>query len=76
MLLKNRVDLLVEIEDAMFQMLARMKLPRETIEKVYTLKLEDQADLCMAISKGTSSDLVDKIRTSYQALYPNPKLIK
>ncbi|NQZ89644.1 MAG: transporter substrate-binding domain-containing protein [Colwellia sp.] len=75
MLLKNRVDLLVEIEDAMFQMLARMKLPRETIEKVYTLKLEDQADLCMAINKGTPSHIVDKIRSSHQFLYPNTQLI-
>ena len=76
MLLNNRVDLLVEMEEPMLHMLASLRLPIETIEKVYTLKPEDQADLCMAISKGTSSDLVDKIRTSYQALYPNPKLIK
>jgi len=76
MLLNNRVDLLVEIEDAMVQMLTRMKLPSETIEKVYTLKPEDQVDLCMAISKGTPSHIVDKIRSSHQVLYSNTNLIK
>jgi len=73
MLLNKRVDLLVETEDAIAQMLARLKLPSETIEKVYTLKLEDQADLCIAISKGTPSHIVDKIKNSHQVLYPSKR---
>jgi len=76
MLLNKRVDLLVEIEDAMVQMLASLNLPSGTIDKVYTLKLEDQAGLCMAISKGTPSHIVDKIRSSHQVLYPNTNVIK
>ncbi|MCJ8319159.1 MAG: transporter substrate-binding domain-containing protein [Colwellia sp.] len=75
-LLKNRVDLLVETEEAIVQMLANLKLPNKTIEKVYSLKPEDQADLCMAISKGTPSHIIDKVRSSYQALYPNINLNK
>jgi len=71
MLLNNRVDLLIEIDQAMVQMLASLNLPSDTIEKVYTLKLEDQAELCMALSKGTPSYIVDKIRKSHQILYPN-----
>jgi len=76
MLLNNRVDLLVETEDAIAQMLDRLKLPSETIEKVYSLKFDDQADLCLAISKGTQSHIVEKINSSYQFLYSNRKLIK
>jgi len=69
MLLNNRVDLLVEIDEAMEKMLASLNLPSDTIEKVYTLKTEDQAELCMAISKGTPSYIVDKVRSSHQVLY-------
>jgi len=73
MLLNDRVDLLIETEESMLQMLAKQKLLSDTVEKVYTIKPEDQADLCMAISKGTSRNIIDKINSSHQILYPNTK---
>jgi len=74
MLLNNRVDLLVEVDEAIIQMLTSLNLSNETVKKVYTLKAEDQAELCMAISKGTPSHIVDKVRSSYRVLYSPPNL--
>jgi polar amino acid transport system substrate-binding protein len=69
MLIKNRVDLIVEVEVGVFQMLRDLDLPAETIEKAYTFDEMNQAQSCMAISKGTPQHIIDKIRQSHKALY-------
>jgi len=71
MLLTKRVDLIIAIDEDIYQMLESLKIPADTIEKVFTLKQTDETELCMAISKGTPSYIVDKIKSSQQALYPN-----
>lgn len=71
MLLKNRVDLIVEAEMAIFQMINELELPAGAVEKVYTFDEMNQAPICMALSKGTPEHIVEKIRQSHKALYPH-----
>jgi len=71
MLLTNRVDLMIAIDEDIYQMLKNLKIPADTIEKVLSLKQADETELCMAISKETPSHIVDKIKRSHQVLYPN-----
>lgn len=69
MLIKNRVDLIVEVEVGVFQMLKELGLPANTIEKTYTFDEMNQAQSCMAISKGTPQHIINKIRQSHKTLY-------
>lgn len=71
MLLKNRVDLIVEAEMAIFQMINELGLPKDAVEKVYTFDEMNQAPICMALSKDTPEYIVEKIRQSHKALYPH-----
>ncbi|GAA6205339.1 transporter substrate-binding domain-containing protein [Thalassotalea sp. SU-HH00458] len=71
MLLKNRVDLIVEAEMAIFQIVKEKGLPEDTVEKVYTFDEMNQAPICMALSKETPAYIVEKIRQSHKALYPH-----
>lgn len=69
MLIKNRVDLIVEVEVGVFQLLKGLGLPADTIEKAYTFDEMNQAQSCMAISKGTPQHIIEKIKQSHKALY-------
>lgn len=66
MLVKNRVDLIVEVDETIYQMLEELNLPANTVEKVYTFDEKEQPEFCMAISKGTPQIIIDKIRNSHQ----------
>lgn len=69
MLLKNRVDLIVEVESAIYQMVRDRGLPKNMIEKVYTAEEMNQVQSCMAISKGTPQNIINKIKQSHKTLY-------
>ncbi|MDG1753016.1 MAG: transporter substrate-binding domain-containing protein [Thalassotalea sp.] len=69
MLIKNRVDLIVEVEIGVFQMLRELGLPENTIEKAYTFEEMNQAQSCLAVSKGTPQHIIEKIKQSHKALY-------
>jgi len=69
MLLKKRVDLIVEVESAIYQMVKDRGLPEDVIEKVYTSEEMNQVQSCMAISKGTPQHIINKIRQSHKTLY-------
>jgi polar amino acid transport system substrate-binding protein len=71
MLLNNRVDLIVEAELSIIQILNELGLPKQTVEKVYTFDETNQTPICMALSKETPANIVEKIRQSHKALYPH-----
>ena len=66
MLLKGRVDLIVEVEEAIYQYVNDAGYNDDYVEEVYAFK--DQPALCMALSKNTADDLVKKVREAHQSL--------
>ena len=66
MLLKGRVDLIAEVEEALYQFVNDAGFDNDYVEEVYVFK--NQPDLCMAFSKSTPDSLVDKVRASQQLM--------
>jgi polar amino acid transport system substrate-binding protein len=66
MLLKNRVDLTVEVEAAMFKVLEDNDFAHSYVTKEYELGDDDVNDLCMAFNKQTPIALVNKVRVAHQ----------
>ena len=69
LLINKNVDLIIELEETIENMLEKKKLSKNIIEKVYVFNQHKWAENCMALSKGTSPELISKIKKSYQVLY-------
>ncbi|WP_448213891.1 substrate-binding periplasmic protein [Colwellia sp. MEBiC06753] len=66
LLLNKRVDLIVEAGEVINELLAQSGYPADLLEEVYTFKNTPQ--FCMAISKGTSPQLIEKIEQAHREL--------
>jgi len=68
MLIKGRVDLIVEVESAIYSMLMAQGLKPDYITPLITISLNNNPDNCMAISKQTPIALVERIRQSHNII--------
>jgi polar amino acid transport system substrate-binding protein len=66
MLLQGQVDLIVEVEETLYEMLTAEDIREEAIEVVHTFA--EQGENCLALSKGTPLPLVEKIRQAHRSL--------
>jgi polar amino acid transport system substrate-binding protein len=69
LLLSGRVDLIVEVDQAVHSKLNSLGYKDNVIEAVYTF--QNQPASCMAISKSTSKSIVEKIQQAHRQLLRN-----
>ena len=68
MLLKGRVDLINEAEQAIFLMLKDRNLSEHHVEEVSSFPKKEQPQLCLALNKDMTQYLVNKISLSHQKI--------
>lgn len=68
MLLKNRVDLIIEADFAIENIINFHGYPLSHLEKIHSFTSEQQGETCMAISLKTSDVIVDKIKDAHSRL--------
>ncbi len=66
MLLLERVDLIVEADDAIFTMLKEGGYPASHIKKIYSFNGHNGGELCMALNKKSSPSIVAKIKEAHK----------
>jgi polar amino acid transport system substrate-binding protein len=66
MLLKGKVDLIVEAEQAVYLMLRGKGLSEQHVKKVLSFTEAEQPQLCLALNKDMPQYLIDKITQSHQ----------
>lgn len=71
MLIKGRVDLIVEIESAIYPILKAQGLKPDYITPLISISSKNNPDNCMAINKQTPIDLVERIRQSHNNIVMN-----
>ncbi|NVK25425.1 MAG: transporter substrate-binding domain-containing protein [Gammaproteobacteria bacterium] len=74
-LLRKRVDIIVETENAINTELAEKSIARNTVKKVYSLDYDKQLDACMAINKNVNPETLKKLKQAHQQwLKRNPQI--
>ncbi len=64
-LIAGRVDLLINSEEGMKRSLNSRKLPLNSVVKLMTLDLSNKAEICFALNKTSSPELVNKIKQAF-----------
>lgn len=68
MLMRKRVDLIVESDIAILEMMKIDNIHPNTIKKLVKVEDPDQPDICLAISKGTDLKTIQKIKQAHKQL--------
>lgn len=68
MLLRKRVDLIVESDIAIIEMMKAHNIAENKLKKLMTIEDPDQPEICLAINKNTSLDVVEKLQQAHKQL--------
>lgn len=68
MLLRRRVDIIIESDIAIVEMMQKHKVNQSSIKKLMTIEDPDLPEICLAISKSTSDEVVQKLKQAHKKL--------
>ncbi|SFD14734.1 substrate-binding periplasmic protein [Pseudoalteromonas denitrificans] len=72
-LIAGRIDLIINSDLGMALELQKMNLPINSVTKLFTIDLSGQAEICMAINKDSSKDLIQKITLAFESFKNSQK---
>lgn len=74
MLLRRRVDLIVESDIAIAEMIKMHKVDPHMLKKLMTIEDPEHPEICLAINKETDSDTIEKLQHAHKQLQLTTKI--